>query len=95
MSRFYLLTETLTPVLAWGFLGTDDQLRQQCLLFRVLTSALTVCHLSLSIACCQGRVLLFLRTVFSLDGVHYTTVTTLSDDILRLAQRTVEPLLTT
>lgn len=30
ISRFYSLNEYLVPVLAWGFLGTDDQLRDSC-----------------------------------------------------------------
>lgn len=34
MSRFYLLSETLTPSMAWGFLGTDPALRERCTAFR-------------------------------------------------------------
>ena len=30
MGHFYLLSEVLTPVMAWGFLGTDQHLKQQC-----------------------------------------------------------------
>ena len=35
MAHFYLLSETISPTLAWGFLGTNTTLREQCLQFRV------------------------------------------------------------
>ena len=37
MSRFYLLSEILSPLFAWGFLGTDDELHQRCQRFKVNT----------------------------------------------------------
>ena len=33
--HFYHLTEILTPVLAWGFLGSDEQLAKACNIFKV------------------------------------------------------------
>ena len=30
MSRFYSINEHLAPVLAWGFLGTDEELTKSC-----------------------------------------------------------------
>ena len=30
MGKFYLLSEVLTPVMAWGFLGTDLTMQQHC-----------------------------------------------------------------
>lgn len=35
MSRFYCLSETITPALAWGFLGTDTVLKNICVHFKV------------------------------------------------------------
>ena len=35
MAHFYLLCETISPTLAWGFLGTNTTLKEQCLQFRV------------------------------------------------------------
>ena len=37
MSRFYVLSETITPPLAWGFLGTDAELNRKCVEFKVHT----------------------------------------------------------
>ena len=36
MGRFYLLSEVITPVMAWGFLGTDLALQQHCVQLKVL-----------------------------------------------------------
>lgn len=33
-SRYYTLMEHVTPVLAWGFLGTNEQLRELCYYFK-------------------------------------------------------------
>jgi hypothetical protein len=30
MGQFYLLSEVLTPVMAWGFLGTDSAVQLHC-----------------------------------------------------------------
>ena len=38
MAHFYLLSETISPTLVWGFLGTDTTLRARCLQFRVSSS---------------------------------------------------------
>ena len=35
MSRFYDLSYTMVPVMAWGFLGTDDSLTERCTRFKV------------------------------------------------------------
>ena len=35
MGQFYLLSEVLTPVMAWGFLGTDSAIQQHCLQLKV------------------------------------------------------------
>ncbi len=35
MAQFYSLSETISPTLAWGFLGTDETLKIKCTAFRV------------------------------------------------------------
>ena len=35
MSRFYLIGETMSPALVWGFLGTDKAFTQKCQKFKV------------------------------------------------------------
>ena len=35
MYKFYVVSEALSPTLAWGFLGTDEQLRVRCIHFKV------------------------------------------------------------
>ena len=42
MAHFYLLSETISPTLVWGFLGTDTTLRARCLQFRVSYSQMTL-----------------------------------------------------
>lgn len=34
MAHFYAISEQLVPLLAWGFLGPDDALRDTCVFFR-------------------------------------------------------------
>lgn len=34
MAHFYAISEQLVPLLAWGFLGPDDALRDTCVYFR-------------------------------------------------------------
>lgn len=34
MAHFYTLSEQLLPLLAWGFLGPDEALRDACMYFR-------------------------------------------------------------
>lgn len=35
MGQFYLLSEVITPVMVWGFLGTDQNIQQHCLQLKV------------------------------------------------------------
>lgn len=35
IAKFYAISETISPVLAWGFLGTDDKLKYDCEKFKV------------------------------------------------------------
>lgn len=35
MAHFYGISEQLSPLLAWGFLGPDERLRDICLFFKV------------------------------------------------------------
>lgn len=34
MAHFYAISEQLLPLLAWGFLGPDDELRETCVYFK-------------------------------------------------------------
>nr|CAI5869787.1 unnamed protein product [Callosobruchus analis] len=34
MAHFYTLSEQLSPLLAWGFLGADEMLRETCQYFK-------------------------------------------------------------
>ena len=88
MGQFYLLSEVLTPVMAWGFLGTDSATQQHCLQLKV---CLPEPPPGSPVSCClpaQETILHFLHTVFSLEGVRYSTASALADDILSLAQHT-------
>ncbi len=35
MTHFYALSETVTPAMAWGFMGTDESLKETCAHFKV------------------------------------------------------------
>lgn len=85
MGHFYLLSEVLTPVMAWGFLGTDSTMQQHCLQLKVSGYLHLLCCV-ISHVSRQATVSQFLQGVFSLDGVRYMTVSCLAEDILTLAQ---------
>lgn len=34
IAKFYAISEHTSPVLAWGFMGPESQLKQLCLLFK-------------------------------------------------------------
>ena len=87
MGRFYQLSEVITPVMAWGFLGTDLIMQQHCdqLKVRKPLSLYVPTTLSLSL---QTTITEFLQRVFSLKSVSYSSVQSLAEDILSLAQHT-------
>jgi Mitoguardin len=35
MAHFYTISEHISPLMAWGFLGTNDELKETCKYFRV------------------------------------------------------------
>lgn len=35
MAHFYVVAQYVSPVLAWGFLGSDDKLKKVCDYFKV------------------------------------------------------------
>ena len=37
MAHFYVVAQYVSPVLAWGFLGSDEHLKQVCEYFKVCT----------------------------------------------------------
>ncbi|XP_072344963.1 mitoguardin 2 isoform X3 [Scyliorhinus torazame] len=74
ISHFYSISEHVSPVLAWGFLGPKQHLCEVCTIFK-------------------QQILQYLKDMFDLDQVRYTTVNVLADDIVQLSRRRSEILL--
>ncbi|XP_048469372.1 mitoguardin 2 [Rhincodon typus] len=74
ISHFYSISEHVSPVLAWGFLGPKQHLCEVCTIFK-------------------QQILQYLKDMFDLDKVRYTTVNSLADDIVQLSRRRSEILL--
>ncbi|KFO31916.1 Protein FAM73B [Fukomys damarensis] len=74
ISHFYSVSEHVSPVLAFGFLGPKPQLAEVCAFFKL-------------------QIVQYLRDMFDLDNVRYTSVPALADDILQLSRRRSEILL--
>ncbi|XP_041049574.1 mitoguardin 2 isoform X2 [Carcharodon carcharias] len=74
ISHFYSISEHVSPVLAWGFLGPKQHLCEVCTIFK-------------------QQILQYLKDMFDVDKVRYTTVNSLADDIVQLSRRRSEILL--
>lgn len=74
ISHFYSVSEHVSPVLAFGFLGPKEHLSEVCSSFK-------------------HQILQYLKDMFDLDIVRYTTVQLLAEDILQLSRRRSEILL--
>ncbi|NXB75231.1 MIGA2 protein, partial [Donacobius atricapilla] len=74
ISHFYSVSEHVSPVLAFGFLGPKQQLSEVCSFFK-------------------HQIVQYLKDMFDLDNVRYTTVQLLAEDILQLSRRRSEILL--
>ncbi|NXF39115.1 MIGA2 protein, partial [Nyctibius bracteatus] len=74
ISHFYSVSEHVSPVLAFGFLGPKQQLSEVCGFFK-------------------HQIVQYLKDMFDLDNVRYTTVQSLAEDILQLSRRRSEILL--
>ncbi|NXE46388.1 MIGA2 protein, partial [Casuarius casuarius] len=74
ISHFYSVSEHVSPVLAFGFLGPKQQLSEVCAFFK-------------------HQIVQYLKDMFDLDNVRYTTVQSLAEDILQLSRRRSEILL--
>ncbi|XP_006983480.2 mitoguardin 2 isoform X2 [Peromyscus maniculatus bairdii] len=74
ISHFYSVSEHVSPVLAFGFLGPKPQLAEVCAFFK-------------------HQIVQYLRDMFDLDNVRYTSVPALAEDILQLSRRRSEILL--
>ncbi|XP_060106517.1 mitoguardin 2 [Heteronotia binoei] len=74
ISHFYSVSEHVSPVLAFGFLGPKEHLSEVCGFFK-------------------HQILQYLKDMFDLDIVRYTTVQLLAEDILQLSRRRSEILL--
>ncbi|XP_024048767.1 mitoguardin 2 isoform X1 [Terrapene carolina triunguis] len=68
ISHFYSVSEHVSPVLAFGFLGPKQQLSEVCGFFK-------------------HQIVQYLKDMFDLDNVRYTTVQLLAEDILQLSRR--------
>ena len=100
LSRFYRLSSTLSPMFAWGFLGTNEELKQRCLRFKARkTNSPTFLSLlagasllpwltAVCIRPTQAQILDFLQAVFSLERSRYLSVQTLADDMMHHARQT-------
>ncbi|XP_006892534.1 PREDICTED: protein FAM73B [Elephantulus edwardii] len=74
ISHFYSVSEHVSPVLAFGFLGPKLQLSEVCAFFK-------------------HQIVQYLRDMFDLDNMRYTSVPALAEDILQLSRRRSEILL--
>uniref|UniRef100_A0A6I8N9C6 Mitoguardin 2 n=1 Tax=Ornithorhynchus anatinus TaxID=9258 RepID=A0A6I8N9C6_ORNAN len=74
IAHFYSVSEHVSPILAFGFLGPRPQLSEVCSFFK-------------------HQIVHYLKDMFDLDNVRYTTVQALADDILQLSRRRSEILL--
>ncbi|NXF87897.1 MIGA2 protein, partial [Eubucco bourcierii] len=74
ISHFYSVSEHVSPVLAFGFLGPKQQLSEVCSFFK-------------------QQIVQYLKDMFDLDNVRYTSVQSLAEDILQLSRRRSEILL--
>ncbi|XP_030391491.1 mitoguardin 2 isoform X1 [Gopherus evgoodei] len=74
ISHFYSVSEHVSPILAFGFLGPKQQLSEVCGFFK-------------------HQIVQYLKDMFDLDNVRYTTVQLLAEDILQLSRRRSQILL--
>ncbi|XP_066436638.1 mitoguardin 2 [Eleutherodactylus coqui] len=74
ISHFYSVSEHVSPILAYGFLGPKENLTEICNFFK-------------------HQILQYLKDMFDLDKVRYTTVESLAEDILHLSRRRSDILL--
>ncbi|XP_069093142.1 mitoguardin 2 isoform X1 [Pleurodeles waltl] len=74
ISHFYSVSEHVSPVLAFGFLGPKQHLLEICSFFK-------------------HQIIQYLKDMFDLDKVRYTTVQSLALDIMQLSRRRSEILL--
>ncbi|KAM3825700.1 mitoguardin 2-like isoform 2-T2 [Vipera latastei] len=74
ISHFYSVSEHVSPVLAFGFLGPKQHLFEVCSFFK-------------------HQIMQYLKDMFDLDIVRYTTVSLLAEDVLQLSRRRSDILL--
>ncbi|XP_055456000.1 mitoguardin 2 isoform X2 [Psammomys obesus] len=85
ISHFYSVSEHVSPVLAFGFLGPKPQLAEVCAFFKDPGPT--------RVSRPQHQIVQYLRDMFDLDNVRYTSVPALAEDILQLSRRRSEILL--
>ncbi|KAM9324899.1 mitoguardin 2 [Gastrophryne carolinensis] len=74
ISHFYSVSEHVSPLLAYGFLGPKENLTEMCSFFK-------------------HQIVQYLKDMFDLDKMRYTTIQSLAEDILHLSRRRSEILL--
>ncbi|XP_075041177.1 mitoguardin 2 [Mixophyes fleayi] len=74
ISHFYSVSEHVSPILAYGFLGPKENLTEICNFFKY-------------------QIVQYLKDMFDLDKVRYTTVHSLAEDIQHLSRRRSDILL--
>ncbi|OCT57554.1 hypothetical protein XELAEV_18003335mg [Xenopus laevis] len=74
ISHFYSVSEHVSPVLAYGFLGPKEHLTEVCNFFK-------------------NQIVQYLKDMFDLDNVRYSTIQSLAEDILHLSRRRSDILL--
>ncbi|XP_075691320.1 mitoguardin 2 [Rhinoderma darwinii] len=74
IAHFYSVSEHVSPILAYGFLGPKENLTEICHFFK-------------------HQIVHYLKDMFDLDKVRYTTVQSLAEDILHLSRRRSDILL--
>ncbi|XP_063792556.1 mitoguardin 2 [Pseudophryne corroboree] len=74
ISHFYSVSEHVSPILAYGFLGPKENLTEICNFFKF-------------------QIVQYLKDMFDLDKVRYTTVQSLAEDIQHLSRRRSDILL--
>ncbi|XP_053551954.1 mitoguardin 2 [Bombina bombina] len=74
ISHFYSVSEHVSPILAFGFLGPKENLTEICTFFK-------------------HQIVQYLKDMFDLDKVRYTSTQSLAEDILHLSRRRSEILL--
>ncbi len=89
ISHFYGIMEHLSPVLAWGFLGPESDLKKSCFIFKVNWILQIISHAFnyKLLFFFQEQVEGYLQDVFNFERVRYVTVEEMAEDVWTLARQ--------